>query len=207
MSKKSKISKQKKSITTQQPSQAEKLFNLITVNLIKQEYAEAISNCERLLRYLPSHSPMRVDTLAHLGTAHAMLQNYPEAYKVLTEALALNPNDADLWYNRGLASRFTSRFGRSYRDFQCAAELNVTPELKKQINGALKLSRKIAEKSMKSRGPNFTLDQLIEQEDHFQRGLETMQEGKWDEQLRLFKHLLQWAIAYLNHGVTWVYVS
>jgi hypothetical protein len=34
MSKKSKISKQKKSIVTQQPSQAEKLFGLITVNLI-----------------------------------------------------------------------------------------------------------------------------------------------------------------------------
>ena len=34
---------------------------------------------------------------------------------------------------------------------------------------------------MKERGPNFTLDQLIEQEDLFQRGLELMMEGKWGE--------------------------
>ncbi len=186
MAKKSKFSKQKKSITTQ-PSQADKLYGLITRQVIEGDYTEAISNCERLLGYLPQHSPLRVDTLAHLGTAHAMLQNYPESYKALTEALSLRPNDPDLWYNRGLASRFTSRFGRPYRDFERAVELNVTPELEKQFNEALKDSRKIAEKSMKTRGPDFTLDQFIEQEDHFQHGMETMQAGKWEEAIQAFE--------------------
>jgi tetratricopeptide (TPR) repeat protein len=40
---------------------------------------------------------------------------------------------------------------------------------------------------MKMRGPNFTLDQLIEQEDHFQRGLELMQVGKWEEAGQAFQ--------------------
>jgi tetratricopeptide (TPR) repeat protein len=186
MSKKSKFSKQKKNIVTQ-PSQADKLFGLISLQIVQGNYTEAVSNSERLLRYLPQHSPLRVETLAHLGTAHAMLQNYPESYKALTEALALNPNDPDLWYNRGLASRFTSRFGRSYRDFERAVELNVTPELKKQFNEGLKSSRKMAQMSMKSRGPGFTLDQLIEQENHFQHGMETMQARKWEEAIQAFE--------------------
>ncbi len=186
MSKKSKFSKHRTSITTQQ-SQANRLFALINQQLVEGDYAGAASNSERLLSYLPQHSPMRVDTLAHLGTAHAMLQNYPESYDALTKALELNPNNPDLWYNHGLASRFTSRFGRSYRDFQRAVELNTTPELEKPFNTALRDSRKIAEGSLKSRGPDFTLDQLIEQEDHFQHGLSTMQACKWDEAIQAFQ--------------------
>ena len=34
---------------------------------------------------------------------------------------------------------------------------------------------------MKLRGPDFTLEQLIEQEDHFQHALECMEAGKWQE--------------------------
>jgi len=186
MSKKSKLSRHKKSISTQ-PSQADKLFGLITTQLLQEDYTEAVSNCERLLRYLPQQSPLRAETLGHLGTAYAMLQNYPESYKALTEALALNPHDADLWYNRGLASRFTSRFGRSYRDFERALELNVTPELEKQFNKAVRESRKLVEGSLKERGPGFTLDQLIEQEDYFLQGMATMQAGKWDEAIQAFQ--------------------
>jgi tetratricopeptide (TPR) repeat protein len=186
MSKKSKFSKKKKSIVTQ-PSQADKLYGLISVQIAQGNYDEAISNCERLLRYLPQSSPLRVDTLAHLGTAYAMLQNYPESYKVLTEALELSPNDPDLWYNRGLASRFTSRFGRSYRDFERAVALNVTPQLEKQFKKSLKESREIAEMSLKTHGSGFTLDQLIEQENHFQHGLETLQARKWEEAIQAFE--------------------
>jgi tetratricopeptide (TPR) repeat protein len=186
MSKKSKFSKNKKSVSTQ-PSQADRLFGLITQQLLQQDYDEAVSNCERLLHYLPEHSPMRTETLAHLGTAHAMLQNYPESYKALTEAITLSPNDADLWYNRGLASRFTSRFGQSCRDFERAIELNVTSGLEKQLKQALRESRKIAEGSLKQRGPGFTLDQLIEQENRFLHGMETMQAGMWDEAIQAFQ--------------------
>ena len=45
----------------------------------------------------------------------------------------------------------------------------------------------LAKESMKSRGPDFTLDQLIEQEDLFQQGLKLMETGKWDEAEQAFQ--------------------
>ena len=52
---------------------------------------------------------------------------------------------------------------------------------------ALRFSREMAEKSMKLRGPDFTLDQLIEQEDLFQQGLKLMEAGKWEEAGKAFQ--------------------
>lgn len=185
MSRKSKPKQKRKVIATS--SQDDKLFDLIGHQIFQGNYAEAVDNCERLLKILPRNSPMRVDVLGQLGTAHAMLQNFPQSYNALTEALALEPNNADLWFNRGTASRYTSRFGRSFRDFERAKELNTIPELAGRIEKELKFARKMAEKSIKLRGRGFTLDQLIEQEDLFQRGLQLMEQGKWEESERAFQ--------------------
>jgi len=155
--------------------------------MLRGDYIGAVTNCERLLQFLPQNSPLRVDVLAQLGTAHAMLQNYPQSYAVLTEALELAPDNAKLWYNRGMSSRYTMRLGRSFRDFTRAVELNKRAELSEQFHEALKFGREMAEKSMKLRGPNFTLDQLIEQEDFFQRGLRLMETSQWDEAGQAFQ--------------------
>ncbi len=186
MSKKSKPSKQKKSLRAD-ISQADSLFDFIGQQILRRDYTGAVTNCERLLKFLPPHAPLRADVLAQLGTVHAMLQNYPQSYTVLTEALELAPNNAELWYNRGMSSRYTMRLGRSFRDFTRAVELNKRAELSEQFNEALKFSREMAEKSIKLRGPNFTLDQLIEQEDLFQRGLKLMEANQWDEAGQAFQ--------------------
>jgi tetratricopeptide (TPR) repeat protein len=160
MSKKSKQSKRKKSLITN-PSQADKLFDLMGHQIFQGEYTEAIANGERLLRYLPQHTPLRADVLGQLGVAHGMLQNYAESYQAFTEALKISPNDAELWYNRGMASAFTSRFGQSLRDYERAAELHSITALTGELAKTLKVARKIVKESLKMRGPNFTLDQLI----------------------------------------------
>ena len=77
-------------------TQADKLLDFVSQQLLKGDYTGAVTNCERLLKLLPLHSPLRADVLGQLGTAHAMLQNYPQSYAVLTEALKLAPNKADL---------------------------------------------------------------------------------------------------------------
>ncbi len=130
---------------------------------------------------------VRVDVLIQLGTAHAMLQNFPQSYAILTEALELAPDDADLWYNRGMSSLYTLRLGRSVRDFMRAGELNKRTELSEKFHETLKFSREMAEKSIKLRGPDFTLDQLIEQEDLFQRGLKLMEERQWEGAEQAFR--------------------
>src|SRR3989475_509622 len=116
-----------------------------------------------------------------------MVQNFPQSYAAYTEALSLDPNNAELWFNRGMASRFTSRFGRSLRDYERAKELNITPELEKKLEKELEFARELAEKTLKLRSPDFTLDQLIEQEGLFQDGLQLMEAGEWEEAEQAFR--------------------
>lgn len=186
MSRKTKQNKHKKTFIVSR-SQVNKWLDLIGHQIFQGNYAEAVAGCERLLNYLPKHAQQRVDVLNQLGTAQAMLQNFPQSYAAYTEALSLAPNNAELWFNRAMASRFTSRFGRSFRDYERAKELNIRPELAKKLEGELTFARKTAEESMKLRGPNFTLDQLIEQEDHFQNGLLLMEAGEWQEAEEAFQ--------------------
>src|SRR5260370_4455386 len=52
-----------------------------------------------------------------------MLQDFSQSDKAFfTEALALDPNNADLWYNRSEASCFMLRLGRALRDIERAIE-------------------------------------------------------------------------------------
>jgi tetratricopeptide (TPR) repeat protein len=186
MSRKSKQPRHKNKLPYS-PSQADRLFDLVGQQIFQGNYAEAVLNCERLLNFLPRNASLRADVLEQMATAHAMLQNFPQSYAAYTQALSLNPQSAELWYNRGVTSRFTSRFGKSLRDFERAKELNTKPELAKKLEEELKVARKVAEGSRKLRGPDFTLDQLIEQEDHFQDGLQLMEAGQWQEAEQAFR--------------------
>lgn len=186
MAKKSNASKKKKHIVTS-ISPADKQLDLIGHQIFHKNYTEAVTTCERLLKYLPQHAPQRIDVLAQLGTARGMLQNFQQSYEAFTEALALDPKNAELWYNRSMASRFTMRFGQALRDVERAIELNTRSELTEQFDEALQFSRELAEKSISLRGPGFTVDQLIEQENLFQQGLLLMESGKREEAGRAFQ--------------------
>ena len=98
------------------------MFDLVGQHILRGHYAEAVANCEHLLNYLPRHAPLRVDALAQLGVTWGILQDFSQSYKAFTEALALDPNTADLWYNRSEASRFMLRLGRALRDIERAIE-------------------------------------------------------------------------------------
>ncbi len=186
MSKKTKVSKKKKhSITAVSPVSTH--FDLIGRLLLQGNYAEAVVNCERLLNYLPQGVPQRVDLLTQLGTAQGMLQNFKQSYAAFNEALLLEPKNADIWYNRSRASRFTSRFGQALRDLERAIELNTRSDLSEKFPEQLQFSRQLVEDSLKMRGPYFTLDQLIEQEDLFQQGLAGMESKQWEKAGQAFQ--------------------
>jgi len=95
---------------------------LVGQHILRGHYAEAVANCEHLLNYPLRHAPRRVDALAQLGVTWGILQDFSQSYKAFTEALALDPNTADLWYNRSEASRFMLRLGRALRDIERAIE-------------------------------------------------------------------------------------
>jgi len=180
MAKKSRQVKRKKHIPAAL-SQFDKYFGLAGYQLMHKQYEEAVATCESLLSYLPQRSRQRVDVLDMLGSAQAMQQNFPQSYAAYTEALALAPEDAVMWFNRGMASRFTSRFAKSLCDYERALQLNTDPQLHDRMVEELALARNLAEQSRQLRGPNFTLAQLVEQEDLFQNGMLLMEEEKWQE--------------------------
>ena len=186
MAKKPHASKRKKRIITS-VSPVDKLLDLIGHQIFQRNYAEAVVECERLLNYLPQHAQQRAAVLEQLGTAQGMLQNFPQRYEAFTQALALEPKNAEFWYNRSMASRFTMRFGQALRDMERAIELNTRNELAEQFDEALQFSRELAETSINLRGPAFTVDQLIEQENFFQQGLVLMESGKREEAGQAFQ--------------------
>jgi len=190
LSKKSRRAKQKTG-SSGQVALVNKWVNQANYQVYKGDYVGAVDTCRRLLSFLPKKAPQRAEVLDYLGTAQSMLQNFPQAYEAYTEALSITPDDAQLWYNRGIACRFTIRSGQSVRDFERAVELNKNPALEKQFAEALKDSRRLAEMSLKIRGSDFTLNQLIEQEDHFQRGLKLMEAGKWEEAGEAFQQSIE----------------
>ncbi len=179
MSKKPKRAKQYKAQLAQS-TRTDVWMSQIEQQMLMADYTSVINTCQRLLSHLPQRSLQRADVLAQLGTAHALLKNFLESYDAFTEALTITPNEADLWFNRGMSSRATSRMGQAARDFERAVELHENGPLARQFAKELRFSQKMAQRSVKLRGPNFTLDQLIEQEECYQQALKAMQANDWE---------------------------
>lgn len=163
-------------------------------NQIQQgNFEGVIGTCEPLLSHLPRHSPMRVQALALLGLAHGMLEEYQDSYDLFTEALTIAPEDANLWYNRGLASRYTTRLGQAMRDFERAVKLagKNAGELGRRFAEELKVSRKELREAMRLQGENLTLDQYIEREEYFTRGMSMTKKGRWKEAEEVFRQIIE----------------
>lgn len=159
--------------------------------ILMGEYEGVVRACRHILRHVEPGTRQHGEALGYLGMAYAMLQRFYDSYDVLTEALKIIPDDSFLWYNRGLSSRFTLRIGQSVRDFERALELGGKGDMRKRIADELKFSRKLAKDSMRLRGPKFTLDQLIEQEELFQQAVNLMGEEKWTEAEQTFRRVIE----------------
>jgi tetratricopeptide (TPR) repeat protein len=173
------------------PRKLERLLELAAVQLSRGAYHEALATCERILRDTSRVSRARADALEVTGVAQSMLQNFEAAYAAYTEALGIAPRRSRLWYNRGLTCRYVMRAGQSVRDLERAVELEGSGKMARQYAGALDFSRELARRGMNLRGPGFTLEQLIEQEDLFQRAAGLIEAEGWVEA----EHLLRQVIA------------
>jgi tetratricopeptide (TPR) repeat protein len=151
-----------------------------------------------------------------MGLANAMLQRFQESYDIFTEAVSIEPANAELWYNRGLASSSTTRIGQAVLDFERAvALLDTTPALAPYKDDALakftselEKSRELLEEALYIRGPAFTINQLIEQDEAFQLGLSMSRAGRWQEAEQAFRRVIEMGECLPQHsgnlGVTLV---
>jgi tetratricopeptide (TPR) repeat protein len=187
MTRKAKSSRKKKVQSTYTPvSQALQWVVKVQEQLLQEDYEGAIKDGERLLSYLPTHARERVNVLLFLVVAYTSLGEHARVYDLCEEAVKLAPNDADVWYNHGLASRSTSRFSQSLRDFEHAARLDTGP-MKKQIKKELELAQKLVNTAIKLRGPHFTPEQYAEQEALYHQGLACMHACKWTKAVEAFR--------------------
>lgn len=167
----------------------ERWLKRATQQLIRSDYAGVIATAQRVLRAPATHE-QRAEALGTLGGAYAMQDQHEQSFQVLSEALKLTPDDAMFWYNRGMAARFTMRVGQSLRDFERAQQADTDGVLAPKLAAALPLARSGAASERALRGPDFTLDQLIAQEELFQRALRSMEQHHWAEAEPLFRETI-----------------
>jgi tetratricopeptide (TPR) repeat protein len=152
-----------------------------TDQLADQDYDGAVQTCKRILKYIPKNDKVYAEALGILGMAHALQKRFEESYQALSEAVRIDPENSYLLFNRGLSARFTSRTGQSLRDLERVQEMKMDSMISQRIDVELELARKVAFSEMRLRGEDFTLDQLIEQQELFQRGNQLSGKGKWKE--------------------------
>jgi len=173
------------------PQQVRAWLSAAERQLMEKRYETVVRTARRFLRYVPEGSNPAGEAYHYLGVACLMLQDFDRAYEALSKAVAVFPEDATIWYNRASAARLTMRFGQAVRDLERALELGDTPGLRKKCEEDLAFVREIAQQEMAMRGPDFTLDDLIEQQELFQSALQLAKEKRWAEAERVLRRVIE----------------
>ncbi|MCP4544659.1 MAG: tetratricopeptide repeat protein [Chloroflexi bacterium] len=159
--------------------------------LQEEKYKGAAQTARRVMRHVPQGSKPYGEAQYYLGAALLMLQEYEDAYQVLSDTLETSPEDPTVWYNRGIVCRFVGRIGQSVRDLEQALELETTPNLQNRYKDALAFSRKLCREELAIRGPDFTLEQLIKQQEIYQDAVQLMASSKWTEAEAIYRQVIK----------------
>jgi tetratricopeptide (TPR) repeat protein len=159
--------------------------------LVEEQYGPAAQAARRVIDRVPEGSQAYGEACYHLGTALAMMQDFEGSYEALSKALEVNPRDAMALHNRGLSAQFMTLTARALRDLERAVKLARNPEERQILRETLDSTREIVEMQLADRGPGFTLDQLAEQQEAFQRGLALMEEERWAEAEQVFRGVIR----------------
>lgn len=171
--------------------QVETWLGRLEQQLMDEKYKAAAQTARRVLRHVPESSKPAGEAYERLGVALTMLQDFDGAYEALSKALTVSPEDSAIWYNRAGAARYTMRFGQSVRDLERALELETDRDLRRKCEEDLAFISDIAQKEMAMRGPDFTLGDLIEQQETFQTALRLMEKKRWDEAEQVLRRVIE----------------
>jgi tetratricopeptide (TPR) repeat protein len=171
-------------------SQIERWYNEAQHEILNGDYEAAIRTCRCALSALPSKGRVRADFLGFLGNAYGMLKRFEEAYQVLAEATQIVPSDSVLWYNLAQSARYTMRTGEALDYFEHAAELETDQSQARKFAREVEFTRKIVASELKLRGPGFTLEQLIEQQNLFREANNLMESRHWAEAEECFRRVI-----------------
>jgi Flp pilus assembly protein TadD len=170
-----------------QPRDLDRWLERSTKQAMAGDYAGALTTLRRVAESPLASRQQRSSAYDHMGALYTQLQRFDDAYAMSTLALELSPDNPALWFNRGMASRFTARLAQSLSDLERAAELDTGGLLTKHLAKVLPDARAFAESERALRSQNFTLDQLLAQEVLFHQATQVMGEGRWAEAADLFR--------------------
>lgn len=157
--------------------------------ILRQKYDRVLDICERILDEAPP-GPIRADALEYLAHALIMTKRFDESYAALSELVKLRPKSAYVWYNKSMAAVFSGRSGQALRDIRRAQSLEGKGEMAEEYAERRAFLEKVVQEELASRGPDFTLDQLIEQQEMFRRGMRLFQAGQWQEAEAIFRQVI-----------------
>lgn len=180
-------------LTQQEQEEAERALDKAENQLLKQDWKGAIRTSLALLKWLPQDKVLQEVAWANLGTAYSMLKDFDQGYLAYSKALEYAPESAYLWFNRGTAALFTFRNGQAQRDLEKAIELEKDQHERRQYMKSLDVARRIVKDDLRERGHGFTIEQLIEQQELFNRGVRQMAEKRWQEAEQTFRRVIAMA--------------
>ncbi len=157
----------------------------------RQDYQGLAQTCRRVLLDAPPKSQKRADALEYLASAYTMLKQFESAYQTLSQLLEIDPRPAYFWYNRGMTGRYTMRLVQATRDLEKAVELEKDPAQRQQFIELLAQTQEMAESERAMRGPDFTLEQLQEQQNHFARATQLMNQKQWADAEQAFRRVIE----------------
>lgn len=109
-------------VTSAQADRADGWFYLGVAQFNLKKYSEASAALEKAQALQPSAT-----TAANLGAAYFAAGRYPEAQKVLFQAVTLDARNAIAWYNLGLAYRALGQQPDAKKALQRSADLGYAP--------------------------------------------------------------------------------
>lgn len=150
-------------------------------SLQRNDIERAAHLCQGMLPLVAQRSYQHVELLNALGSAQVMQRQLDAAYETFSQALALLPEDPYLWFNRGMICRHVMRPGQSLHDLQQAVAREGNGPAAEQYATEAQRAQTIVERALHLRGPDFTLEHLIEQEERFIQAIQAMERDDWAE--------------------------
>jgi len=164
--------------------------------ILAQDYTGALVTDNRILKYVPPGASQRVEALDYIASAYTMQRQFEEAYQAVSQALEIAPDRAYNRYNRALLGRYTMRLVQALFDLEKAVDLTKDPVQRQEWTELLEQTRAMAESERIRRGPDFTLEQLREQQELFIQANHAMQHKKWGAAAEKLRQVIEMGDCY-----------
>ena len=123
-----------------------------------------------------------------LGIVCAMTNRTEEAFQLFNHAVEIYAEDADYWYNLGMAAEHTFRISRALQAFERCLELGLKErDLKREVEEHIRILRQGIADLQKEWGKPLSREEMIRHEDLFARGVQAMEHGEHTRAIELFR--------------------